>query len=50
MRKGLSTIEYAVMVAVIVAALAAMTAYLKRAVCGKWRENVDTISLGRQAG
>lgn len=48
MRKGLSkrgqsTLEYAVLIVVIIAALVAMQVYLKRGVQGRMRESTDQI-------
>jgi len=48
MRKGLSkrgqsTLEYAVLIVVIIAALVAMQVYLKRGVQGRMRESADQI-------
>ena len=45
---GLSTIEYAVLIAVIVAALVGMSFYIKRALSGKWRDVGDSFGFGRQ--
>lgn len=42
-RKGQSTLEYAVLIVVIIAALIAMQVYLKRGIQGKMRESADTI-------
>jgi Flp pilus assembly pilin Flp len=49
MRKtGSGTLEYAILIAVIIAALVSMFVYLKRGICGKWRESIDTIGFGQQ--
>ncbi len=42
-RKGQSTLEYAVIIAVVVGALVAMQIYMKRGVEGKLRESTDNI-------
>ena len=42
------TLEYAALVAIVVAALVGMSVYVKRAICGKWREVGDTFGSGRQ--
>lgn len=42
-KKGQSTLEYAVIIAVVVAALIAMQVYFKRGVQGKMREATDQI-------
>ena len=41
-------IEYIVLVVVIIAALASMSEYIRRAVSGKWREVGDVFGFGRQ--
>jgi len=43
-KKGLSTVEYCVLFALVVAAFLAMHVYLKRAIQGNWRTNMETIS------
>lgn len=47
-KKGSLTIEYAVLIAIVAAALLGMAVYLKRSLCGKWREVGDTFGHGRQ--
>ena len=42
-KRGQSTLEYAVLIVVIIAALIAMQVYLKRGVQGKLRESSDQI-------
>lgn len=42
-RKGQSTLEYTVIIAVVVAAIIMMNAYVKRAVQGRSREAADSI-------
>jgi Flp pilus assembly pilin Flp len=42
-RRGQSTLEYAVLIVVIIAALVAMQVYLKRGVQGRMRESTDQI-------
>ncbi len=42
-RRGQSTLEYAVLIAVVVGALVAIQVYLKRGVQGKLRESTDQI-------
>ena len=46
--KGMSSLEYAVVIAIIVAALLGMSVYIKRAICGKMRESGDAFGYGRQ--
>ncbi len=45
---GISVIEYSLIVAVAVTALLGMSVYVKRAVCGRWRQAADTFGYGRQ--
>jgi Flp pilus assembly pilin Flp len=45
---GLSTIEYAVLIVVVVAALLGISIYFRRALSGKWRSVGDTFGYGRQ--
>lgn len=47
-RKGSSILEYAIIISLVVAALVAMSVYIRRAVCGKWRQAADSIGFGRQ--
>ena len=46
--RGQAAVEYAVLVAIVVAALVAMAVYTKRALSGKWRGVGDTFGYGRQ--
>ena len=48
MKKGASTIEYAVLMMIIVLAVMAIFSYTKRALCGKMRESADVFGYGRQ--
>lgn len=47
-KKGLSVIEYAILIAVVAAALLAMQAYIRKAVSGRWRQQADSIGFGMQ--
>ena len=47
-RRGMSTLEYAVLLTVIVAALFAAQVALRRAVSSKWRQAADAFGDGRQ--
>ena len=47
-RRGSLTIEHAVLIIIVAAALAGMAVYLKRALAGKWRVVGDTFGYGRQ--
>ena len=42
-RRGQSTVEYAVLAAVVVGALLVMQVYMKRGISGKFRESTDRI-------
>ena len=46
--QGQFAIEYAVVVAVVVAALLSMAVYVKRALSGRWRQTGDVFGHGRQ--
>lgn len=46
--KAFSTIEYSLLIAIIVAALVGMQVYLRRAVCERYRQTGDTFGFGRQ--
>lgn len=49
LKKAFSLLEYALLIAIVVAALMAMAIYIKRAVSGKWRSGVDeSFGRGRQ--
>lgn len=48
MRRGLLAIEYAVFIAIFIAAILGIAIYMKRAISGKWRESADTFGYGRQ--
>lgn len=47
-RKGSLILEYSVLTALVIAALVCMQVYVKRAVCGRWRQSADVFSSGRQ--
>ncbi len=42
-KKAQATLEYAIIIAVIVAALVAMNTYMKRGISGKMKESADSI-------
>ena len=44
----MSTIEYSLLIVVIVAALLGIQIYLKRAVSDRWRQAADVFGYGRQ--
>lgn len=47
-RKGMFSIEFAFTLAVVVAALLAISVYLTRSICGKFRASADVFGYGRQ--
>lgn len=47
-KKGFLSIEYALLIAVLVAALIGMSVYLRRSISGKWRTVADVFGYGRQ--
>ena len=48
MRRGFLTLEQALLVTVVVAALIAMSVYIKRAISGRFRNVGDSFGFGRQ--
>ena len=46
--KGNLILEYSVLIAIVVAALLCMQIYVKRAICGRWRQAADVFGSGRQ--
>jgi len=46
--KGMLSLEYAVFMVILIAALLALSIYIRRAICGKMRESGDTFGYGRQ--
>ena len=46
--KGISILEYAILISVLLLALFAMQNYLRRAISHKWREAADVYGGGRQ--
>lgn len=47
-RKGFLSLEYAILIVTLVAALLAMGVYLRRSICSKLRQAGDTFGYGRQ--
>jgi len=47
-KKGMSIVEYSLLIAVAVAAMFGAQVYIKRAVSGYWRQSGDTFGFGRQ--
>jgi Flp pilus assembly pilin Flp len=46
--KGMSLIEYAMLVAVVAIAFIGMSVFLKRSVSGKWKQGIAIFGSGRQ--
>ena len=40
--------EYVALITIAAAALMSMNIYIKRSVCGRWRDSADSFSNGRQ--
>ncbi len=49
-QKGQSTLEYALIIVVVIAALLAINAYMKRGIQGKLRESIDEVGEQYSAG
>ena len=47
-RNGTLSVEYSVLIAVVVAALVGLSVYMMRSVSGRWRQVGDTFGYGRQ--
>lgn len=47
-RRGILSVEYAALIAVVAAALIGMSVYLMRALSGRWRGVGDTFGYGKQ--
>jgi len=47
-KRAIFTIEYVILIALIVAALLAMQFYVRRAICGRFRSTGDGFGGGRQ--
>ena len=47
-RRGFLSLEYVILIVVLVAVLLAMAVYLRRSICSKLRQAGDTFSYGRQ--
>jgi Flp pilus assembly pilin Flp len=49
LRKALSVVEYAFLIAIVVAALLGMSIYVKRSLSGRWKQEFDAVfGHGRQ--
>lgn len=47
-KSGLSSVEYAFCILVVILALVGMSIYLSRAFCGRFRSSADVFGYGRQ--
>ena len=47
-QKGNLILEYSILIAIVIAALVSMQVYVKRALCGRWRQTGDVFGSGRQ--
>jgi len=48
MQRGFLALEQALLIAVVVAALIAMSVYIRRAISGRFRDSADSFGSGRQ--
>lgn len=47
-RKGVTILEYALLLVALVAAVISAQVFLRRAISSKWRESGDSFGFGRQ--
>ncbi|MCG2713855.1 MAG: hypothetical protein L6308_03290 [Candidatus Omnitrophica bacterium] len=47
-RNGFLSLEYALLIAILVVALIGMSLYFQRSLSGKWREVGDSLGFSRQ--
>lgn len=47
-QKAFFSLEYALLLAIIITALLAMSVYFRQALCGRWRQAGDAFGQGRQ--
>ena len=47
-RRGSLSIEYSVLIAIIISSIIAMMVYVKRSMMGKLRDSADSFGFGRQ--
>lgn len=45
-RRGVSTLEYAVLISVVVTALVGVSIVVQRAICGKFKQSADVFGHG----
>lgn len=46
--KGMTVIEYALLISAVAVAFLGMGVFLKRAVSGRWKQSADVFGFGRQ--
>lgn len=46
-KKGLSAVEYSVVISIVVVALVAMQFYFKRSLSSRWKDTADVFGFGR---
>ncbi len=47
-KRGFLSLEYALLVAILIAALLGVAFYFQRSLSGKWRDAGDSLGFGRQ--
>jgi len=47
-KTGFLSLEYALLIAIVIAALIGMALYFQRSLSGKWRDAGDNFGFGRQ--
>jgi len=47
-RKGELSLEYAILIAMVIASLLVMGVYIRRAASSRWRDAADSFGFGRQ--
>ena len=46
-KRGMSAVEYSVVIAIVIAALLVMQFYFKRSLSSRWKDTADVFSYGR---
>jgi len=46
--KGAFSLEYAILLVILIAALVSISVYVKRGICGRFKQAGDTFGYGRQ--
>lgn len=46
--RGMLSVEYAILITILIAALLAMSSYIQKKICGKIRDSGDAFGYGRQ--